>query len=467
MSVIINEASSYQKKYKCPYCDKRAIKTDLVSHILDNHEDMIPEGYTAARLVFNTVNKKDHGSCIICRGETKWDEDKCRYDRLCGKKSCHDIYVKTAHERTRIDEKLRDPEFQQKMLAGRSISGEYKFSDGGKVSYTGSYEKKLLEFMDKFFKIKSEDIQSPGPTIRYMYKGEEHFWITDFYYIPFNLVFDVKDGGDNPNNREMVEYREKQKAKEKALQKDAKYNYIRLTDNNFEQLISVMLDIKNNMDDQSKPVVHINETCAAIMAALPPANAENVYIVNYLQNNVFANDNRYRQAICRDYMSDMFTVVDGELTKLTVQDMVNMESVHLYKYIPSIDNATYNELLELAEWDTDFYSLLVDKPCGDSLDVAKDPLFEEVLPFSEQLKALSSTIKATILHEANNTVNGIKIPSFELEDCNKDADIGIKYFRDVNGIFVANENTNMRSASYDTIIAIPVSEQKIIRYRII
>ena len=146
---IVLEKTNYQKKYKCPYCDKRDTRQNLVSHIADDHEDMIPKDYTPLRVVFNTVNKKDHGNCIICKGETKWDENKGRYDRLCGKKSCHDKYVKMAHANTRIEERMRDPEFQQKMLAGRSISGEYKFSDGGRVSYVGSYEKNLLEFMDK------------------------------------------------------------------------------------------------------------------------------------------------------------------------------------------------------------------------------------------------------------------------------------------------------------------------------
>jgi hypothetical protein len=54
-------------------------------------------------------------------------------------------------------------EGQVKMLANRKISGEYKFQDGGKRTYTGSYEKKCLEFMDKVLGISegsSVDINS-------------------------------------------------------------------------------------------------------------------------------------------------------------------------------------------------------------------------------------------------------------------------------------------------------------------
>ena len=76
---IILEKTNYQKKYKCPYCDKRDTRQNLVSHIADDHEDMIPKDYTPLRVVFNTVNKKDHGNCIICKGETKWDENKFKH----------------------------------------------------------------------------------------------------------------------------------------------------------------------------------------------------------------------------------------------------------------------------------------------------------------------------------------------------------------------------------------------------
>ena len=209
------------KRYKCPYCEYRNYRSELINHVDEEHDDMIPKDYTAARIVYNTINKKDHGSCMICHKETKWDETKQRYDTLCGNPKCKKVYVEIV--RSRMVKKygthnlLTDPNFQKKMLENRSISGKYKFEDGGSVGYVGSYEKKFLEFMDKFLHIKSYDIISPGPNIPYMYKGKEHVWITDYIYEPYNLVFDIKDGGDNPNTRDMKEYREKQIAKEKAI----------------------------------------------------------------------------------------------------------------------------------------------------------------------------------------------------------------------------------------------------------
>ena len=61
------EKQKYQRKYKCPYCDYKNIRTKLVSHIQSKHADLIPEGMTALQIVFNVVNnkKENHGDCII------------------------------------------------------------------------------------------------------------------------------------------------------------------------------------------------------------------------------------------------------------------------------------------------------------------------------------------------------------------------------------------------------------------
>ena len=250
------------KRYKCPYCEYRNYRAELIDHVEDEHEELIPKGYTPSRVVYNSINKKEHGTCMICHKETKWDENKQRYDSLCGNPKCKQEYVKIV--RSRMVKKygthnlLTNPEFQKKMLEGRSISGKYKFQDGGSVGYVGSYEKKFLEFMDTFLHIKSYDIISPGPNIPYMYNGKEHVWITDFIYEPYNLVFDIKDGGDNPNTRDMKDYREKQIAKEKAIVEYGDYNYIRLTDNKFEQLISIFMELKEKVD--TKPLIRINES---------------------------------------------------------------------------------------------------------------------------------------------------------------------------------------------------------------
>ena len=168
-----NKKVKYEKKFKCPYCDNKFIRSSLETHIEKKHADFIPEGYTAARVAFNTINNKTTSYCIMCHKETAWNETKKRYERLCGSKKCHDDYVKLCDERlkktygkSKLD-MMNDPEFQDKMLKGRSISGKYKFSNGEYVDYVGSYELHFLEFMDKGLNVEPIDIQAPGPTVEY------------------------------------------------------------------------------------------------------------------------------------------------------------------------------------------------------------------------------------------------------------------------------------------------------------
>ena len=51
---------------------------------------------------------------------------------------------------------MKDMEHQKMMLANRHISGKYKWSDGTEVTYTGTYERKFLECLDKILHWPSE-----------------------------------------------------------------------------------------------------------------------------------------------------------------------------------------------------------------------------------------------------------------------------------------------------------------------
>ena len=259
-----------KRKFSCPYCDLKMTRGDLVDHIDRDHESMIPEGYNAARVVYDHINGKNYGTCFICGDKVyEWDEKLWRYKNLCNKPSCREAVHKKA-----MNNHLNDPEKQKIMLQGRKISGEYKFKDGVKKSYTGSYERKCLEFMDKVMNIPSKDIETPGPIFEYMYKGEKHFFITDIFYIPAMLVIDVKDGGDNPNNRPMEDYRSKQIEKEKAVIKDGRFNYLRLTNNNFGQFMSAIADIRyGDIVNDSNKGIYIHE------GAMPPAHHSQDWIV--------------------------------------------------------------------------------------------------------------------------------------------------------------------------------------------
>lgn len=345
----------YNKKYKCPYCDYRFEREKLAKHIDKFHSDMIPEGYTSSRLAFNAINKKEHGTCIICHKESPWNEDKQRYERLCGNKKCHDEYLKLCEDRmkkkydgkTKTD-MLNDPEFQDKMLKGRSISGKYKFENGTLIDYVGSYERNFLEFMDKYLHVLPEDIQAPGPTIEYMYNGKKHFWITDFYYIPYNLVLDIKDGGKNPNNRQMDSYREKQNEKEKAIAKCGKFNYLRLTDNQFDQLIEVMLELKETLIDldikkeKVDPLIRINEN--NIENNEEPCSSNIELLINECMTNPYT------------YINNDISPIKNAFYRMNVNE-AKENLPYLNRVIYNIDSACNSILEELCELRDDIKSL--------------------------------------------------------------------------------------------------------------
>ena len=343
--------------YKCPYCTRRFTREDLVLHVQDEHEDMIPEGFTPFRLVFNYVNKKPlsyHGKCTECGGPTPWDENKGRYDRQCEKKACKESYVKKFEEnmmRTRgVTRISATEEGQKQMLANRKISGTYVMSDGAKKTYTGSYELKALEFMDKVMHIKSSDILCPGPILEYSFEGKTHIYITDFYYQPYNLIIEVKDGGDNPNKRNMPEYRAKQIAKEQFIIKHTNYNYLRLTNNDFSQLLAVFANLKMQMaENTGERVIHVNENkfLTEMMNALNSGKVvglkdSDAYIVNYMQNKVFSDDtynNAYKVGISNSVRLDNIFGPDenGKFNKI---DESTIKIADFYKIPISVGEAS-------------------------------------------------------------------------------------------------------------------------------
>lgn len=255
MKYALMEATS-KRTYKCPYCTQRFIREKLVTHIDGKHHDLIPEGFTALRVAYNYINNTTGRKCVMCGKPTAWNEIKGRYERLCSEE-CKKAYLartKANYQRKYgTDKPTSDPalnaQIQRKALANRKIAGIYKFSDGGEVGYVGAYEKKFLEFMDKIMKINSEDLQEPGPDIVYQYNGEEHLYIPDYYYIPYNLIIEIKRGGEK--NPDIYEYKEKTVAKEEAVRGLNKYNYLRLTNNDFAQVMSMFGLLKYDFDEKS------------------------------------------------------------------------------------------------------------------------------------------------------------------------------------------------------------------------
>jgi hypothetical protein len=461
----IIENSSMGKRFKCPYCEVRLERNKLISHIEDIHEDMIPEGYSATRLVFNLINKKDHGNCVTCGRTTPWNEDLARYERFCidNNGKCKQKAADLA-ELNMINargygrkEFLGNDEQQKLMLANRSISGTYKFSTGGSATYTGTYEEKLLKFLDKIH-YRAIDIMTPGPSIEYEFEGKPHTWITDVYLIPYNLVFDVKDGGDNPNNREMPEYRAKQDAKEAAITKLNKYNYIRLTDNNFAQLLYILAELKEQLMDDDNTAEHIirinentslsiNENCivgntnhydsideysSAVMGAMVGGRSP-IYVVPYMKNNSFTTEYGVSDS---ETLDSIFTTDDEGNISVKSNKFLKEECevFTVYKFIKQ------DELNKLKN-PSNLVEALTGKKILDANQLLFDTDFEQIIPFNKVLDMAQDTFMASL----KGTTYEIPVVG---ESCLYD---NIAHYQDINGYFIKNENTNIRSKSFSSI----------------
>lgn len=479
--IIITEETKQSKgrKVRCPYCDTIDYKPELVEHIEKEHKELIPKGYTAARIVFNIANNKDHGTCVCgCGKETPWREDIWRYDRYATD-ACLDRYKKQMKQRMintyGKEHLLNDENMQNKMLSNRSISGTYKFTTGGTVNYVGTYEKKFLIFIDTVMKFRASDIEEPGPVILYKYKNETHKWITDYYIPSFNLVMDIKDGGDNPNNRSMEEYREKQIEKEKAIIEQGKYNYIRLTDNNFAQLMLALAEIKQRMitneNNEYKPYIKINESCIKInhygtdsifdrpmvtdkdqmdtyirsmiecMIGITPngKRAMDTYIVNYIPKDTY----NISWGVTDDPELNTFITTDdnGEL-KLKNKKYLDEKCCEGYKVYKFNGNKGI-----LNEPPTNIVEMVTNIKIINPDQLEYDMRFENVATPKEMEIIATESYTATLLDEPLN-----RIPIMT-EICLKNTDI--MSYADHNGVYIKNESTGLRSKSYSVAELIP------------
>ena len=460
--IIINESTKQkkpEKKYKCPYCEVRDTRLNLVSHIEEKHEDLIPQGYSAPRVVFNHVNKKTSGRCIVCGKESPWNDSTWKYDRLCGSKKCHDNYVKQFRKNMvgvyKQEHLLNNPEIQKKMLANRRISGEYKFKDGGIRSYCGSYERKLLEFYDTVLNVHSNDIETPGPVIEYEFEGKKLFWITDIYYIPANLVHDVKDGGSNPNKRQMDEYRAKQDAKEDAITKANKYNYIRLTDNNFQQLLLILAELKEQLisNDNEEYIIRINEA-SATAGVMANIHATDAYIIPYLMNSSFAGT---ALSSSRD-MQELYVIKDGKKVKTNPTFLKDYDYTMLKLNKECDINDLLNEEGEIYNTFY-FYEKITNKKCLGLEQVLLDDNFTEVLDLYTE-SVLIQDIRESSLQNAIN--NQYLLPLTSIEDINKKNKLlrehtNIDIIQNPYGYIAYNVTTNESTSVFDDIEKIPKS----------
>lgn len=257
---------------KCELCGDKTTNIDgMYDHIEEEHVESIPKNFTVAQYYYMLRTGKDHGNCVICKEHTTWNPATSKYNRFCDNPKCKDTYREEFRKRMigkygRVH-LLNDPEQQKKMLSNRSISGEYTWSDGKKIGYTGTYEMDFLRFLDIFMNFDSEDIISPSPhTYYYIYEGEEKFYIPDFFIPSLNLEIEIKDGGDNPNTHHKIQGvdKVKEKLKDNVLMSQKRFNYIKIANKNYDPMFEFLHKLKDIFaskgEEQGHPIFIVKES---------------------------------------------------------------------------------------------------------------------------------------------------------------------------------------------------------------
>lgn len=241
--------------YRCPEC-RKPFRTlgSWANHMNNAHPEVRPKGYTDQRFFYYILTGKTYGNCIVCKKETEWNEETGKYNRFCSNPKCKEDYRNVFKERmiskygkiTMMD----DPEFARKVLTNRKISGSYKFSDGGELSYVGSYEKDFLMMMDKLLNFKSTDIMAPSPhTYYYEYEGEKHYYIPDFFIPNLNLEIEIKQN-ESTHPKILAVDKVKEQKKDEVMFANKSITYIKLIDKKYEPFMEYLLSLKEQIPEK-------------------------------------------------------------------------------------------------------------------------------------------------------------------------------------------------------------------------
>ena len=252
-----------KRRIYCKFCDYFCYTPeDYVSHLEKHHDALIPEDMSPWQFSYYLRTGKTHGNCIMCKKETTWNDKTHKYNRFCSNPKCKEKYREVFKNRmigkygkTHL---LNDPEQQKKMLANRKISGEYTWRDRvTKTTYTGSYERNFLEFLDEIMNFDPSDVMAPSPhTYYYMYEGKKCFYIPDFFIPSLDLEIEIKDGGDNANQHPKIQAvdKVKEKLKDEVMTKNH-FNYIKITNQQHEKFLDFLSKAKEQyLDIVEKPI---------------------------------------------------------------------------------------------------------------------------------------------------------------------------------------------------------------------
>lgn len=343
----------------CPACRRYfRKKDDCIEHINKYHStDMEKLGFDAAQWLYYSTHGTINGTCMCgCGKPTEWNyhtgkpykvssDPKCR-ERLSKRA---DTNMKRIYGKTTL---LDDMEHQKEMQKHRPTAGKYKFADGGEVPFLSKPEEAFLKFCDTIMEMSSNMIQDSPESFTYFDTKDQRNrqYIPDFYLPDYNLLIEIKDGGDHPNTNPafIKETKYKVALKDEVMKKQTKYNFIKIVDNNFGPFVELLYQIvhvkgpekdktpgknmviitENACRDLDEEVDLVHETsnfeaCFLILGVVK--STEMVKFVGISESGMYA----------RSYLSDMINMVIKEVPG--DDPIFNDLTLLSYRYIGEMD----------------------------------------------------------------------------------------------------------------------------------
>lgn len=273
----------------CPYCSKYFNKKQLaIDHINKYHGNFLERDHMdAAQSLYYSTHGTLKGKCMCgCGRDTEWNYKTGKPYKVSNNPECRERLRRQAlrnHKKVYGTETLlNDMEHQKKMQKNRPTAGEYEFADGGKVGYLSSLEHNFLQFCDQVLEFTSNMVQESPETFTYKDPKDNkmHQYIPDFYLPDYNLLIEIKDGGENPNTNPsfIEETKYKVALKDEVMRKQNRYNYIKIVDKKYGPFMELLYQIVRQDSDFNAP----HKTFAVITesALMDPDDSANFGIVD-------------------------------------------------------------------------------------------------------------------------------------------------------------------------------------------
>lgn len=249
----------------CPFCHRYfAKKQQAIEHINKVHGAQLEkDGMDACQELYYATHKTLHGKCQCgCGRDTEWNYKTGKPYKVSTNPECRKRLRAQALVNHRkvygVDTLLNDMEHQKDMQRNRPTAGQYVFADGGKVPYLSKLEEGFLRFCDQMMEFTSNMVQESPEIFTYTDPKDKkrHQYIPDYYLPDYNLLIEIKDGGEHPNTNPafIKETKYKVALKDDVMRKQKKYNYIKIVDGKYGPFMELLYQItRKDIETYQRP----------------------------------------------------------------------------------------------------------------------------------------------------------------------------------------------------------------------